>query len=85
MTFTTTEIVRSEAGFVTNANIPDSKITEYREEAYAHILGVVAATYDVSQFTGDLRTDSQASTRLGLVERYMAAGLLLNKEYGNDD
>lgn len=85
MAYTTEALVRDEAGFTWNTDISADTINAYISEANAYIQWVVWWVYDLSLFTWDAFTWSQAETRLKLVERYLAAGLLLNKEFGTDD
>lgn len=82
--YTTTDNVRSEAGFNQNANITDAEISRYITQAHAEVVGMVGGVYlttnlDISntKFNG-----SQAHEYLRRSEELMAAGYLLWRQYG---
>lgn len=86
MIYTGINIIREESGFTNNDDIVDETIQEYVNEANGYIRGVVASVYDVSEMESDASfKTSQAFQYLRMCERLLAAGLLMNKEYGNDE
>jgi hypothetical protein len=84
-TFTTVERVRSEAGFDANSLVTDATIQEYLDQGHAIVLGVVAGVYSVSSLAGVLFTGSHAEDYLKRAEELIAAGYLLQKDYGSQE
>jgi len=79
----TNEQVKKEAGLGANEHIEPSIITSYAIEATAIWHSYVAKRYDLgTMLTSEKFKDSQAQIYLREAERFIAAGNLLNKEFG---
>ena len=79
--YSTMESIRNEAGFQNADFIEDSLIEQYQEEANGLINSYLKARYETKWVT--LSNDSL--NLLGYIERLIAAGNLLNKEYWIED
>lgn len=86
ITYSTTLKVRQEAGFYGNPDVSDDTIDSYREQWYGIVLGIVAGRYDITNLQpgSSLLSWSQASLVLERAEILIAAGNLLNQEYGSE-
>ncbi len=82
--YSTVSRVRDEAGFKNNENIPSSTIQQYLNKATAVVQSFVAKKYALSGFDTNF-TGSQAESVLQRCEELIAAGNLLNKEYGYEE
>lgn len=82
-TYTTSAKVRSEAGFDGNYNIHEPVIERYLEQAEAYVKSFIAGRYALASLTTNF-TGSQAETTLSRITELLAAGFLLQKEYGSD-
>lgn len=82
--FTTVAKIRDECGFSENTNINDSVFEWYQTEANAHILSVVASRYSLVSVSA-LWSSDPAKITLGLIEKLLTAGMMLNKEFPGDE
>ena len=84
LTYSTTLQIRREAGFYGNPDIDDDDIDAIRGQAYNIVRGIISGRYSITHLVpGDsLFTDSQAAGLLERAEILIAAGNLLNQEYG---
>jgi hypothetical protein len=83
-TLATANDVRLEAGFVGNANVLNETIEKYVVMAHSIVVSNIASRYDTTLLTGANFTDSQAFEYLKTAEILIAAGLLLQKEFGDE-
>lgn len=83
-TYSSTLQVRTESGFYGNPDISDDTIDAIRNQAYNIVRGIVAGKYNITHLVpGDTLFDSsQAAGLLERAEILIAAGNLLNQEYG---
>src|SRR5690242_14281412 len=72
--YTTNAKVRAEAGFGSNINIDESKITDAVNAAHSVVVGIVSQLYTMPL--------SYVPAIIELIERRLAAGYLLTEEYG---
>ncbi len=72
--YTTNEKVRDEAGFGSNINIAESKVTDALNAAHDDVRGVVSQLYTMPL--------AEVPAKLELIERRLAAGYLMTTEYG---
>ncbi len=77
MPYSTTANVRAEGGFEENTNVTDALIDGYIVQADAEIDATLTRVYVMPL--------SETPALIEFVSRQLAAGLLLEKEYGYDD
>lgn len=82
--YSTVSRVRDEAGFKNNESISSTLIQQYLNKATAIVQSFVAKKYMLSGFSVDF-TGSQAEMVMQRCEELIAAGNLLNKEYGFEE
>jgi len=83
ITYTTTQKVRDEAWFTNNTNITDTNIDDYRIQANGRINTIIGQKYTLP-LSSSLLANSPAAWLLDLIEKLLAAGYLLWKEYWPD-
>lgn len=84
MPFTTVDKIRDECGFGENTNIEDSVFESYQTEANAQIVSIVASRYALPSVSALWDSDPGKIT-LGLIEKLLTAGMMLNKEFPWDE
>ena len=82
--FSTVKAIRKDAGLEFNTNIVDETIEGYQKEAYAVIISSVAARYRLDSISTLVIADP-GYLMLQNVERLIAAGMILNKEFPGDE
>lgn len=85
MAFSTVEKIRTDSGFAENSNIADEVFSSYQEEAYAHIISIVASRYTIQGGISTLVDADPWHKVLALIERLLTAGMVMNKEFPWDE